>query len=104
MSFLGTGIIADADFMPMQDHLDKMQLDIRCSKHMFTIWTQDHNNERKIDWIYRNIPGASVKRRTHQTVEVPELPDQEVFQTLIDLAVEEREGGYQDRTPGKNQR
>lgn len=45
-----------------------------------------------------------VKRRTHQTVEVPELPDQEVFQTLVNLPIEEREGGYQDRTPGKNAR
>jgi tetratricopeptide (TPR) repeat protein len=98
------GIIADADFKPMSDKLDKMQLDIRCSKHMYTVWTETHDNERKMDWIYRNIPGAVVKRRTHQTLEVPELPNQEVFQTLIDLAVEERTGGYQDRTPGKNKR
>ena len=54
------GIIADADFMPMQDTMDKMQLDIRCSKHMFTIWTEDRRNERKLDWIYRNIKGAMV--------------------------------------------
>jgi hypothetical protein len=40
--------------------MDKMQLDIRCSKHMFTVWTQDHKNERKMDWIYRNIPGVQV--------------------------------------------
>jgi hypothetical protein len=32
-----------------------------------------------------------VKRRTHQILEVPELEDQEVFQTLIDLPVEEQE-------------
>lgn len=98
------GIIADADFAPMKDHLDKMELDIRCSKHMYTIWAEDHRNERKMDWIYRNIWGAKVNRRTHQTLEVPELKDQEVFQTLIDLPVDEREGGYQDRTPGKNER
>ena len=98
------GIIADADFMPMQDRLDKMQLDIRCSKHMYTIWTEDHRNERKMDWIYRNIEGAMVKRRTHQSLEVPALPNQEVFQTLIDFAVEERSGGYQDRTGQKNER
>jgi len=95
------GILADADFMPMKDKLDKMELDIRCSKHMYTIWTQDHRNERKMDWIYRNIPGAVVRRRTHQILEVPELPDQEVFQTLIDLPVEEREGGWGDRS-GEN--
>eukprot|EP00455_Lapot_gusevi_P045059 TRINITY_DN5725_c0_g3_i1.p1 TRINITY_DN5725_c0_g3~~TRINITY_DN5725_c0_g3_i1.p1 ORF type:complete len:518 (-),score=87.67 TRINITY_DN5725_c0_g3_i1:55-1608(-) len=98
------GILADADFMPMQDRLDKMQLDIRCSKHMYTIWTQDHRTERKMDWIYRNIPGAVVKRRTHQILEVPALPNQEVFQTLIDLNVEEREGGYGDRTGKKSER
>eukprot|EP00808_Paulinella_micropora_P021361 g66102.t1 len=98
------GIIADADYMPMKSTLNKMELDVRCSKHMYTIWTQDHKNERKMDWIYRNIPGAMVKRRTHQIVEVPELPDQEVFQTLIDLPIEEREGGYGDRTGKKSQR
>ncbi len=31
------GIIVDADMMPMQDTLDKMQLDIRCSKHMYAL-------------------------------------------------------------------
>lgn len=98
------GIVADADFMPLVDHLDKMELDIRCSKHMYTIWTEDHKNSRKMDWIYRNIPGAKVLRRTHQTVSVPDLPYQEVYQTLINLPVEERTGGYQDRTPGKNER
>jgi len=65
---------------------------------------QDAKNERKMDWIYRNIPGASVHRRTHQILEVPEIPYQEVFQTLVDLPVSEQEGGYQDRTPGKNER
>jgi tetratricopeptide (TPR) repeat protein len=45
-----------------------------------------------------------VKRRTHQTVEVPALPNQEVFQTLIDLQIEEREGGYGDRSGKKNER
>ncbi len=34
------GILSDADFMPMSDKLDKMELDIRCSKHMYTIWTR----------------------------------------------------------------
>lgn len=98
------GIVSDADFMPMVSVLDRNELDFRCSKHMYTIWTQDHSNERRMDWIYRNIPGAVVKRRTHQIVEVPELPQQEVFQTLITLPLEEREGGYQDRTEGKQRR
>ncbi len=57
-----------------------------------------------MDWIYRNVPGAVVKRRTHQILEVPPFPNQEVFQTLIGLNVEEREGGYGDRTGMKNQR
>jgi hypothetical protein len=101
------GIISDADFAPRLDMLqrfDKMQLDVRCSKHMYTIWTQDHKNERKMDWIYRNIQGAVVKRRTHQILEVPRLPHQEVFQTLTDLHIDEQEGGYQDRTGNKNER
>jgi len=47
------GIVSDADFMPMVSTLDRNELDYRCSKHMYTIWTQDHSNERKMDWIYR---------------------------------------------------
>jgi hypothetical protein len=66
----------------MKSTLDKMQLDVRCSKHMYTIWTEDHRNERKMDWIYRNIKGAVVKRRTHQILEVPPLPNQEVSRSL----------------------
>jgi hypothetical protein len=34
------GIIADADFAPMKSTLDRSQLDVRCSKHMYTIWTE----------------------------------------------------------------
>lgn len=98
------GLIADADFAPMSDQLDKMELDLRCSKHMFTIWTQDHRNERRMDWVYRNIPGAAVRRRTHQVVEVPKLLDQEVFQTLLPLNIDERDMGYQDRSGQKNER
>jgi len=98
------GIIADADFRPMNRHFDRYELDIRCSKHMYTIWTQDHRNERRMDWIYRNIPGARVTRRTHQVVEVPPLPDQEVFQTLVNLPLDEREGGWGDRSGNKQDR
>jgi hypothetical protein len=36
-----------------------------------------------MDWIYRNIPGAKVERRTHQSLNVPEIPGQSVYQTLI---------------------
>jgi len=98
------GIIADADFAPMQSRLDRAELDIRCSKHMYTIWTEDHRNERKMDWIYRNIPGAKIKRRTHQVVEVPIFPEQEVYQTLINLPLDERAGGYGDRSGNKQER
>jgi len=98
------GILADADFAPMKSTLNKMELDVRCSKHMYTIWTEDHRNERKMDWIYRNVAGVVVRRRTHQILEVPELPDQEVFQTLIDLPVDEREGGWGDRAGNKQLR
>lgn len=47
---------------------------------------------------------SQVKRRAHQTLEVPAMPNQEVFQTLIDLAIEESPGGYQDRTGKKNEK
>lgn len=57
-----------------------------------------------MDWIYRNVRGARVTRRTHQILEVPELPDQEVFQTLVPLHIQEREGGYGDRSGNKAQR
>jgi hypothetical protein len=95
------GIIADADFRPMVASFDKMELDIRCSKHLFTMYTPEHNNRRKLDWIYRNVPGARVERRTHQSVVVPPLPQQEVFITEVtSLSLDEAAGGYQDRTGG----
>lgn len=54
--------------------------------------------------VYRNIPGARITRRTHQVVEVPPLPDQEVFQTLLNLPLDERAGGYGDRSGNKQER
>ena len=97
------GIISDADFAPMNPRsYDKMGLDIRCSKHLFSIMTEDHLHKRKMDWIYRNVRGAKVTRRTHQVLEVPPLPEQltkrDMFITEAGLTVDEREGGYQDRT------
>jgi hypothetical protein len=104
------GIISDADFAPMNpESYDKMGLDIRCSKHLFSIMTEDHLHKRKMDWIYRNVKGAKVTRRTHQVLEVPPLPEQitpppgssrpDMFITEAGgLTVDEREGGYQDRT------
>ena len=98
------GIIADADFAPMQLKLDRMQLDVRCSKAMYTVYTEDHLTTRRMDWIYRNLRGVRVERRTHQILTAPALPGQEVFQTLVDLAVEERPGGFQDRSGEKDAR
>ena len=82
------GIISDADFTPRVKTLNKMDLDITCSKHHYTVRLPDsyryptccqdpteclvqvveadRTGTRTIDWIYRNIPGARVERRTHQ--------------------------------------
>jgi len=98
------GIIADADFTPMQSSLDKSQLILECSKHMYRIRSTDGSTVRNMDWIYRNIPGAKVERRTHQSLSVPKIPGQRVFQTMIDLEVQEFTGGYQDRSGNKSQR
>ena len=98
------GIVADADFTPMENSLDKKTLDVRCSKHMYSIWTHGTEHERKMDWIYRNVKGARVLRRTHQILEVPKFENQEVYQTLVPLNIQEHEGGYQDRTGEKQQR
>jgi hypothetical protein len=50
--------------------------------------SMDGGTVRNMDWIYRNIPGAKVERRTHQSLNVPEQPGQTVYQTLIDLEVQ----------------
>ena len=97
------GILSDADFTPTTKRLDKMELDVRCSKHMFSIRSKEHT-VRRMDWIYRNIPGARVERRTHQALRVPELPGGHPYQTLIDLEVNEYTGGYQDRNANKSGR
>jgi len=67
------GIIADADFTPING-FDKRQLDRKCQKHMFTITTDaTAGTARRMDWIYRNLKGAKVERRTHQTLIAPTL-------------------------------
>lgn len=98
------GILADADFTPLGSRLDRHQLDVRCSKHMYTIINSDRTSSRLMDWIYRNIAHVNVTRRTHQTLNAPALPDQQVFQTLVSLTIEEHEGGYGDRTGQKDLR
>ena len=57
---------------------------------------------RNMDWIYRNIPGAKVSRRTHQSLDVPVIPGQRQYQTLVNIVVQEFEGGYQDRTGARS--
>ena len=96
------GILSDADFTPETKFLDKRQLKRECSKHMYKIKSPDGGTVRNMDWIYRNIPGAKVERRTHQSLNVPAIPGQTVYQTLIDIVVQEHEGGYQDRTGNKS--
>lgn len=106
------GILADADFTPLNS-FDKRQLDRRCAKHMFTIQSSD-STLRRMDWVYRNVPGVKVLRRTHQMLKAPEGAGEEcpalddsgkhATQTMLDLVVREYPGGYQDRTPGKQQR
>jgi hypothetical protein len=59
------GILADADYIPLQDTFDRSSLDARCPQYAFSILTQDHGLERNMDWIYRNLPGAKVSRLCH---------------------------------------
>mmetsp|Transcript_45406 Transcript_45406/g.106647 ORF Transcript_45406/g.106647 Transcript_45406/m.106647 type:complete len:580 (-) Transcript_45406:109-1848(-) len=98
------GLISDADFTPITTRLDKNQLRMDCSKHMYRIRSHEGGTVRNMDWIYRNLPGAKVERRTHQSVTAPPIPGQKVFQTLIDLEVQEYTGGYQDRSGNKSAR
>ena len=62
----------------------------------------DGGTVRNMDWIYRNIPGAKVSRRTHQSLDVPVIPGQRQYQTLVNIVVQEFEGGYQDRTGARS--
>ena len=98
------GIVADADFAPLNAAaFDKNELDIRASKLSYTMSTENHQHHRALDWIYRNVKGAHVARRTHQQVKVPSLPDQATHGDAYRLHVnslpcDERTGGFQDRT------
>lgn len=93
------GILADADFAPRVETFAASQLDVRQSKHLFSIWNEA-GVQRKLDWIYRNVKGVHVERRTHQVLRVPPLPGQQVFMTEVSLHLDEQAGGYQDRTGG----
>jgi len=98
------GIVSDADFKPLYPEtfpLVRSQLDPLSSKHMYVIQTPGTDRtQRRMDWIYRNLPGARVARRVHQTVYGPSIPDAHPM-TVLDLTIEEQPGGYQDRTGRK---
>ncbi len=50
------GVLSDADFTPTITWLDKRQLKMECSKHMYKIRSMDGGTVRNMDWIYRSIP------------------------------------------------
>lgn len=99
------GILSDADFTPLGSTLSKWDLDRSCSKHSFTVLEADGTGTRIMDWIYRNIPGARVERRTHQILLVPRTSEhQDTYQRQIGFTVKEFTGGYQDRAGNKSGR
>ena len=98
------GILADADFTPLPQTLSKWDLDTGCSKLQFTVLEADGTGTRVMDWIYRNIPGVRVERRTHQILLVPRTSNQRTYQRQIGFTVKEFAGGYQDRAGNKSGR
>ena len=98
------GILADADFTPLPQTLSKWDLDTGCSKLQFTVLEADGTGTRVMDWIYRNIPGVRVERRTHQILLVPRTSNQPTYQRQIGFTVKEFAGGYQDRAGNKSGR
>ena len=86
--------------MPVEGTFDKNELDIKASKHFFVIISPDGQTRRSMNWIYRNIPGAKILRRTHQIVQVPEI-DGKMYQPRLKFVVSEKGGGYQDRSGKK---
>eukprot|EP00164_Ancoracysta_twista_P016037 GFYU01026746.1.p1 GENE.GFYU01026746.1~~GFYU01026746.1.p1 ORF type:complete len:548 (+),score=142.89 GFYU01026746.1:146-1789(+) len=97
------GIISDADFQPHTNVFKGSEFDVEVSKYMYKIVSDgDDSTERKMDWIYRNIPGAEVQRRVHQVVYSPPLEGfNKPYMLESTLVVEEAEGGYQDRSGKK---
>jgi hypothetical protein len=47
---------------------------------------------------------VQVHRRTHQYMEVPAIPNQRQYQCWSNFEIEERNGGYQDRSGKKNEK
>jgi hypothetical protein len=119
------GVLADADHEPA-GQWDKTLLDPTCSRMYYTIWMSDRGTKRTLDWMYRNIPGAKVHRRTHQYLMVPSIPNQaqyacwsyvyelsvycfrfvsltffSIFLPSRNFEMTEQTGGYQDRSGKK---
>lgn len=87
----GTGICASR----VQHQMDQLIAGAHDTRHsamnrdsVLVLRSMDGGTVRNMDWIYRNIPGAKVERRTHQSLNVPEQPGQTVYQTLIELEVQ----------------
>jgi hypothetical protein len=99
------GILSDADFTPLPETLSKWDLDSSCSKLLFTVLEADGTGTKVMDWMYRNIPGARVERRTHQILLVPPTSENQMeYQRQIGFTVKEFTGGYQDRAGNKSGR
>ena len=108
------GIVADADYVPtdrMVANFNKYDLDINANKLLYKLWNDPNavSDVRKMDWIYRNMPGVKVTRRVHQTVTVPSFFNSNSIRVEEAHSVDilELGGGYQLRTlssRGRNMR
>jgi hypothetical protein len=104
LSLLQHGILADADYTPLNLNFDRSELSLWTSAQLFRVFNEEQTNERQLDWIYRNIPGARVVRRCHHSIQVPPQPGQSTDYYHIDtpgIRLSDRAGGYGDRAGGK---
>lgn len=99
------GIVADADYVPtdrMIANFDKHDLHIGANKLLYKLWNDPNavSDVRKMDWIYRNMPGVKVTRRVHQTVTTPAFyaSDSIRVEEAHSIDILELGGGYQLRT------
>lgn len=101
------GIIADADYAPARRMLggnfDKMDLDIGANKILYNLWSDAAavSDVRRMDWIFRNMPGVRIERRVHQTLRVPPFAGAGGGITVGEsktMHIHELGGGYQLRT------
>ena len=115
------GIIADADHAPVVETFNRDELRYNPAtdgEHarapivlIYSILTetpQGASIRRRIDWMYRNIPGFSVVRRVHQQLHYhnaswtspDDVPAHRYHHRRISLELTERTGSYQDRVLG----